>query len=232
MILDTDHPKVREVFERIVSPCKTKKEKAIACYNYVRDHINFGYNSSDDIKASEVLRDGYGQCNTKATVLMAFMKMLNIPTRIHGFKINKKLQKGVFSGVIYFLAPERILHSWIEVNIEGQWHNLEGFILDDEYLKSLRTYFSKETSLCGFGVATSDWEAPQVDWRGNNCTYIQKEGIVEDLGIYESPDEFYSEHGTNLRGFKRYLYRFLVRHIANYRVSKIRNRKMKELNLS
>ena len=34
-------------------------------YNFVRDEILFGYNVDDSISASEVLSDGYGQCNTK-----------------------------------------------------------------------------------------------------------------------------------------------------------------------
>ncbi|GAA4816831.1 hypothetical protein GCM10011365_24430 [Marinicella pacifica] len=40
-------------------------EKIGAAYQYVRDEVKFGYNKSDDIPASQVLSDGYGQCNTK-----------------------------------------------------------------------------------------------------------------------------------------------------------------------
>ena len=40
-------------------------------YNFVRDEVQFGYNTGDTIQASQVLSDGYGQCNTKATLLMA-----------------------------------------------------------------------------------------------------------------------------------------------------------------
>ena len=41
-----------------------------AAYDFVRNEIAFGYNRADDIPASEVLSDGYGQCNTKGTLLM------------------------------------------------------------------------------------------------------------------------------------------------------------------
>ena len=47
-------------------------------YNYVRDEIKFGYNLSDDIPASVVLKDGYGQCNTKATLLMALLRATGV----------------------------------------------------------------------------------------------------------------------------------------------------------
>ena len=64
-------------------------------YNYVRDEILFGYNVDDNIPASKVLSDGYGQCNTKGTLFMALLRACNIPCRVHGFTIDKKLQKGI-----------------------------------------------------------------------------------------------------------------------------------------
>lgn len=42
-----------------------EKEKVVEIYNFVKDEILFGYNVSDNIPASKVLQDGYGQCNTK-----------------------------------------------------------------------------------------------------------------------------------------------------------------------
>lgn len=54
-------------------------ERVGAAYDFVRDEIVFGYNSSDNITASAVLADGYGQCNTKGTLLMALLRGLGIP---------------------------------------------------------------------------------------------------------------------------------------------------------
>ena len=45
-------------------------ERIKSIYNFVRDEILFGYNIDDDISASKVLSDGYGQCNTKGTLFM------------------------------------------------------------------------------------------------------------------------------------------------------------------
>ena len=76
-----------------------------AIYNFVRDEILFGYNVDDNITASEVLADGYGQCNTKGTLFMALLRACRIPCRIHGFTIDKKLQKGAMTGLVYKKAP-------------------------------------------------------------------------------------------------------------------------------
>ena len=49
-------------------------EKIRSIYDFVRDEILFGYNTDDSIPASKVLRDGYGQCNTKGTLFMALLR--------------------------------------------------------------------------------------------------------------------------------------------------------------
>ena len=63
-------------------------------YNFVRDEIKFGYNVDDSVSASKVLSDRYEQCNTKGTLFMALLRGANIPCRVHGFMIGKKIAKG------------------------------------------------------------------------------------------------------------------------------------------
>ena len=59
-------------------------DKIGAIYDYIRNEIAFGYNRADDIPASEVLSDGYGQCNTKGTLLMALLRGVGIKCRSTG----------------------------------------------------------------------------------------------------------------------------------------------------
>ena len=112
-------------------------ERIGAAYDFVRDEILFGYNADDVLPASRVLRDGYGQCNTKGTLLMALLRGLGIPCRFHGFTIDKGLQRGIVPELVYPIAPRNILHSWVEAELEGQWVDLEGFILDSAVLTAL-----------------------------------------------------------------------------------------------
>tara|TARA_R110002126_G_scaffold71738_2_gene179630 strand:- start:205 stop:936 length:732 start_codon:yes stop_codon:yes gene_type:complete len=193
-----------------------------AAYQFVKDEIFFGYNESDDIAASDVLADGYGQCNTKGNLLMALLRGLGIQCRFHGFTIDQQLQKGAIPSYVFWLAPKYIIHSWVEVYFEGRWINLEGFILDEQYLSSLQQKFSEEKdNFCGYGVATKCFSTPDINWRGTD-TYIQKEGIHDDFGLYDSPDKFYQEKGTNLSGVKRWMYQRVIRHLINFNVANIR----------
>ena len=197
-------------------------EKIGAAYDFVRDEIKFGYNHSDNLSASEVLSDGYGQCNTKGNLLMALLRALNIPCRFHGFTINNDLQKGAIPSYLFALAPKYILHSWVEVYFNEQWIDLEGFILDSTYLNAVQ---AKENNICkpyqGYGIATPCLKKPEIKWKGKS-TYIQKEGIHDDFGIFNTPDDFYEKHGTNLSGVKRFLFQQVFRHLMNFNLKQIR----------
>ena len=118
-LLDFEHPRLQELVRERGWRSLDDAARIAAIYTFVRDEIPFGYNASDDIPASAVFADGYGQCNTKTTLLMALLRAVGIPARFHGATIHKRLQKGVVQGLLYRIAPENILHSWAEVNPPG-----------------------------------------------------------------------------------------------------------------
>lgn len=198
------------------------KKRLQAIYNFVRDEILFGYNAKDDLPASQILEEGIGQCNTKSTLLMALLRACQIPCRLHGFTIDKALQKGAVTGINYLLAPKNILHTWVEVYYDNQWYNLEGVIIDKAYLAALQARFGTcATNFCGYGVYTQNLLQPVVDWEENN-TYIQQLGINQDFGLFPTPDDFYKQHQQALSPLKQYLYQHWSRHQMNQQVQKIR----------
>lgn len=100
--------------------------------------------------------------------------------------------------------------------------NIEGFILDVPYLTKLQQKFDQCTgSFCGYGVATDNFQQPDIYWKEND-TYVQKEGIVQDFGIYNDPDAFFMDHPQGLSPFKKIIYRRVVRHLMNRNVDHIR----------
>jgi hypothetical protein len=192
-----------------------------AVYDFVRNDIAFGYNSHDALPASQVLRDGYGQCNTKATLLMALLRALGISCRLRGSTIRKSLQQGFVPNLVYPLAPKSILHTWVEVRFDDRWIGLEGVILDDVLLAAIQAQFTETDSLCGYGAGTERLHDPQVIWQGAD-TQIQSTGINAKLGLFETPDAFYAQF-TQLSGLKQVLYSLWIRHWMNRIVANWRN---------
>lgn len=221
-ILDFDNPSIKSLITEKGWDKMTETKKVKNIYDYVKDDVKFGYNTDDSISASEVLNDGYGQCNTKANLFMALLRAVDIPNRMHGFTIHKGLQKGAITGIWYKLSPQNILHSWVEVHLNGEWFNLEGLILDKLYLTALQKKFSDcKTTFCGYGAYTDNFQNPNVEWNKND-TYIQEKGINQDFGLFDTPDDFYSQHQQKLNPFKKWIYQNFVRHLMNKNVERIR----------
>lgn len=221
-LLNFSHPSIQALIDKRGWRALSEKDRILQVYNFVRDEIQFGYNVSDDIPASTVLADGYGQCNTKGILFMALLRGVGISCRFHGFTINKELQKGAITGIWYKLAPAEIIHSWVELLYKDKWLNIEGFILDIAYLAKLQIRNkNKPGYFCGFGVATKDFANPEVYWNEGD-TYIQKEGINRDFGIYDSPDLFFADHSQNLNFIKRWIFRNITRRVMNRNVANIR----------
>ncbi|GAB5377839.1 MAG: transglutaminase-like domain-containing protein [Acuticoccus sp.] len=221
-LLDFELPAVAKLIAERRCNDLTRHDRIGAAYDFVRNDIAFGYNRADDVAASEVLADGYGQCNTKGTLLMALLRGVGVRCRLHGFTIHKALQRGVVPELVYPTAPAEIVHSWVEVETDDGWVNLEGFILDAPFLASLQRTFSESESLCGYGAGTDCLSAPPVGWSGTD-TYIQKTGIVRDLGTFDTPDDFYARHRQAFGTVQGILYRHGIRHWMNTRVRAIRD---------
>lgn len=191
-------------------------------YDFVRNEIKFGYNRTDDISASDVLRDGYGQCNTKSTLLMALLRAVGIPCRIHGFLIDKKMQKGALTGITYKLAPNKIVHAWTEVYFQDNWIVLEGVIIDDSYLKQVKNRLcSFNEGYIGYGISVKDKENINLCWTGKSV-YIQSFSITDDLGIFDNPDDLFRKYNNKSGKIKQFMFN-RIRKKINKRLDMMRN---------
>lgn len=220
-ILDFSHPDIVALVNQRGWRELSAQQATSAIYDFVKDEIKFGYNADDAIPASTVLNDGYGQCNTKGSLLMALLRAVGIECRFHGFTIYNALQRGAIPNYIMPIAPKRILHSWVEVKLEGQWINLEGFIIDAAFLSQVQSVYINCKNFSGYGIAVKNLARPNNEFDGDS-TYIQAEGIADDFGVFNSPDLFFAKHGSNLKGFKKFIYRHALRHLINRHVSNIR----------
>lgn len=221
-LLDFNSPGLREILTRHNWAALPEDERIGAVYDFVRDEIPFGYNSSDDLPASAILADGYGQCNTKTTLLMALLRGSGVGCRLHGATIDKKLQHGVMVRPLYWFAPASIIHTWAEVFSGDRWVGLEGVILDGAFLSGVRAHTGCAGGpFLGYGVGTENLADPPVEWRGSD-TLVQATGIDQEFGVYDDPDSFYAAHGVNASGLKGWLYSRIMRKDMNRRVARIR----------
>ena len=197
-------------------------DKIGAIYDYVQNKILLGYNKYDNLAATEVLADGIGQCNTKATLLMALLRAVGIPCRLHGTRVTKVFQRSLMPEIMAKLAPLLIVHTWAEVFYNGEWLSLEGVITDKAYISGLQKLFPEHKGkFFDYAVAVENFQNLQIEWDGGNTT-VQQQAVVEDLGVFDTPDEFYSEYRQSYRGIKKFIYENIGRKIMTKKVAKIR----------
>ena len=224
-LLDYNHPKIQQLIAERKWAEKDEFEIIKQIYNYVKDEIVFGYNSKDEFKASEILEQGYGQCNTKSTLLMTLLSGVGIPTRIHGFMIDKTMQKGALVGLTYLLAPAKVSHTWVEVYYNGNWIALEGVIPDESYYNAVKDKLQKrDGGYYGYAIAVKDIRADNFCFVGKD-TYSQSLAITDDVGIFDSPELFFEKYNNTPSPLKQFLFGKILSKRLNKRLLKIRNRK-------
>lgn len=192
-----------------------------AIYDYVRNEILFGYNRSDTLPATEVLADGYGQCNTKATLLMALLRACGIPCRLHGSEVSKGFQRGATSGIISRLAPDVITHTWAEVYYEGRWIALEGVITDETYVQGVKRTADLSADFRHYAISVPDLAALDLTWRGEDL-FVQNTSVVTDFGVFDDPDSFFEQHKQTWSKAKDFAYVHYGRKVMNRNVARIR----------
>lgn len=69
--------------------------------------------------------------------------------------------------------------------------------------------------------AVEDFDDLHIDWRGAD-TAVQHAAVVEDLGVFDTPDEFFRAHAQEYRGLKKLLYENIGRKLMTKKAAKIR----------
>ncbi|MBB1646419.1 transglutaminase-like domain-containing protein [Sphingobacterium spiritivorum] len=227
-ILDYNHPSI----QRIVNQRYWKDFDTIfrikAIYNYVRDEIKFAYESHSTSSSSQVILNGYGDNNTKSILLMSFLRAVGVPTRVHGFIVSKSLIASVPKDIWYKVLPNKFRHSLVEIYVESDWYILEGIMLDKDYLDGLtKVYNEPECENLFLGLKASQEDIDFENLKVNPLlkkSIIKQEYILEDLGVFESPDKFYFRYPKQSNTIKIFFFKNLVRHLLNKQIDKIRKR--------
>ena len=167
---------------------------------FVKNEIVFGYNTTDNIPASRVLLDGFGNGISKSILMMALLRKCHIPCRFHAVLIDKIQHERAISGMAYFLAPRNFVHSWVEVYVECKWIRVVGYMLDHVYLQNTQKCIRKaiiEDMFLDLEFARSNIMYIVLE-ANNSEPYRPKKAINHDYGVFDSPDNFYRKHASEL----------------------------------
>ncbi len=224
-LLDFTHPAITHLIEsKGWDTIKGEYERIGDIYTFVRDEIAYGYTRSFSFPASMVLTKGYGNCLTKSTLLMALLRAVGIPCRFHATTISNVIFRGLLPNVSRKFFSKRPFHAWVEVLYENTWLTMGGHIVDRPYLLNLQAMFPDYMgSFYDYGIAVLNFKNPDNRWNKNH-TYVQNKAIEKDLGLFDTPDDFFSKFPEAETYTKSFRYKTIMRKRLNKSIQKVRNR--------
>jgi hypothetical protein len=197
--------------------------KIEAVYNYVRDRVLYGYSTNFDLKASQVLGMGYGNCLTKTTLLMALLRAMGIPCRLKAGTISRVIFRGLLPAIEYRLMDKTIHHSFVELYHNNTWIATAGHIVDRAYLTKLQAKFPDHMgSFLGYGIAVIHFRNPPIHWNEGE-TSIQNKALHHDLEVFEDPDSFFKTHPKAIKDSQRFVFQKLIIPSLNESITSLRN---------
>jgi transglutaminase-like putative cysteine protease len=74
-----------------------------------------------------------GYCNTKATLFLALCEATGIPARLHTGLIDIEIMRGIFPSFAFPFLPSAGGHTWMEIEIDGEWRPMDSYINDKRF---------------------------------------------------------------------------------------------------
>ncbi|MBU0731713.1 transglutaminase-like domain-containing protein [Patescibacteria group bacterium] len=180
MLCDYNNPAIKQKAEEL----KTLE----SIFYFIRDEIKYELTPKGDLdKASETLEKKSGQCNNKNNLFMALCRAAGIPARMHFAEIRKEIMRGLTSETIYNKTPAVLSHSWIEVQVDGQWKRIDTHILDNPLFNGAKKALEKTDWDMGYAIAKISVD----NFILYDQLYPDTDIIQGDHGTYTEPMEYY-----------------------------------------
>ena len=222
-LADYNNPIVKDKAFILIKDRKTIEDKIAGIFYYVRDDIKFQFPKEGDfVKASQTIKYGYGQCNNKTILYLALCKAIGIKARIHFSLIDKKIQRGLIRGLLYWIMPPKISHSWLEVKVNNNWFKIDSYINDIEYYNVAKKKLRSRGWDTGYSIASSKNES-SIELDFNNEQFVQMDAVTDDQGVYDEPMDYYKtpKYQNRPNALKLFIYKISIEGVNN-RVKKMR----------
>ncbi|WP_298318876.1 transglutaminase family protein [uncultured Aquimarina sp.] len=120
---DYESDEIQKIIREFNTDTLTPKEKATRLYLKIRDdwwydpyHINL---SKEGYRASKIAKKNSGHCLDKSILLIACLRALRIPARIHLAKVKNHI--GVERLIEKFGTNELTPHGMVNICLDGKW---------------------------------------------------------------------------------------------------------------
>ncbi len=196
---DYETEEIQELIKAFKTDRLTPKEKAKRLYTIVRDEWRYDpYTlsfSKEGYVASTIAKKAKGHCIDKSILLIAGLRALGIPARIHLAKVKNHI------------AVERLVEKFGTNELTP--HGMVNLYLDGKWLKVSPAFNQSLCKMCNVAPLEFDGENDSIFQEYNNAgnefmEYIEDYGHFEDVPIdfiFNNVKEHYPELIEKYRGF-------------------------------
>ena len=187
--IDSDNSEVISFAQQAIGQTTDQKEQAIKLYYAVRDEFRYDpYRiqfTPNGLKASAVIKQGYGYCVSKAVLLAAAGRAVGIPTRLG------------FADVKNHLSSEKLKQ--VMQSDVFSWHGYTEFYLDNKWVKATPAFNKLLCDKAGIKPLEFDGENDSVfhefDQAGNkHMEYLKNHGPFDDLPFQKIADAYKKQY--------------------------------------
>lgn len=186
-LLQTDHPRLRIQAAKLTQLKRSMQEKAVACFRFVQSLPFKCVPDSSTITAPQVLLNGCGDADTKATLLVALLRASGVPARMRLLTLGSAFLHGILD-----TDGRPVEHVISEVFIDSEWLGVDAYVVDAELGLAARVRLLAEHRRCGYAVHMNG----QVAWHANTSAFGQfhvgdmSNLPLADLGVFDDPASF------------------------------------------
>lgn len=194
---------VKSIALDLTKDVTNEREAAVRLHDFVRDSIRFGVTHRfDDATPEQTLEAGAGHCNPQGRLLVALLRALDIPARMHFVWIRMEVLRGLFPP-LFSGFPYAGQHAYVEVDLEGETQNIDSFIVDSPLQRGAVARLRRENRLMGYGTHVDG----KVNWQADGDAFSQLVGsemLLGDVGPVEDVEAFFrSKRYRNLIAGRR-----------------------------
>jgi hypothetical protein len=183
-LLDLGDTKLRLRARSLTQLCKSEREKALVIYGFVK-RIPFVRRFKLRLRGPRrVLDAGCGDALDKAGLLVALLRIADIPARIRFLVLPGEMLRGLFSRTAPAARPV------VEIWLAGKWMATDTYIFDAAYTAAARHRLRQQDWDCGYGIHR---EGASI-WNGIDNAFLVGDAVARRLlstdAVFEDPAQF------------------------------------------
>jgi transglutaminase-like putative cysteine protease len=219
---DSGNPLVRDKAAELTAASPTPMAKVEAIFGFVRDGIQFGFPTAwDRVKASTTLDVGLGYCNSKATLFHALCQAAGVSSRLHTGLIDIQIMRGIFPSFAFPFLPAAGGHTWMEVEVDGEWQPIDSYINDAPLYRQAVRRLTETGRTTGFSLSMATGPTSS-EFNFGDRGFVHMGAVIEDHGTWDDFAAYMaSDRYVPLRGWQRSLYPMLAK-LSNRNIDRIR----------